>query len=219
VGPNGIVVHAPGLDDCARLGQAEKPVLIETLVAEPAIEAFDVGVLVRLARVDEMQPNTVGVRPGVEGPADEFGPLSVISIFGVPRVSTSRWRTSTTRRPPMEVSSSIARQARVKSSTTARSRTRRPSSRVSRRKSSDQRSLIRVGATRGAPRTTRRRCAETQCGARHGRAFHLPPRHRGPAWAEGEQMMDSINVRLILLVGAVLLLTGVGLLVYNVLGF
>jgi hypothetical protein len=31
--------------------------------------------------------------------------------------------------------------------------------------------------------------------------------------------MDSINVRLILLVGVVLLLIGVGLLVYNVLGF
>ncbi len=31
--------------------------------------------------------------------------------------------------------------------------------------------------------------------------------------------MDSINVRLILLIGAVLLLIGVGLLVYNVLGF
>jgi hypothetical protein len=31
--------------------------------------------------------------------------------------------------------------------------------------------------------------------------------------------MDSINVRLILLVGAALLLIGVGLLVYNALGF
>jgi hypothetical protein len=31
--------------------------------------------------------------------------------------------------------------------------------------------------------------------------------------------MDSINVRLILLVGVVLLLIAVGLLVYNVLGF
>jgi len=31
--------------------------------------------------------------------------------------------------------------------------------------------------------------------------------------------MDTINVRLILLVGVVLLLIGVGLLVYNVLGF
>jgi hypothetical protein len=31
--------------------------------------------------------------------------------------------------------------------------------------------------------------------------------------------MDSINVRLILLVGPVLLLIGVGLLAYNILGF
>ncbi len=50
VGPNCIVVQAPGLDDLARAGQAEEPVLVQTLVAESAVEALDVGILVRLAR-------------------------------------------------------------------------------------------------------------------------------------------------------------------------
>src|SRR5262245_45539687 len=83
------------------------------------------------------------------------GPLSVISIAGFPRVSIKRCSTSATRRPPIEVSTSIARQARVKSSTTVRRRKRRPSSSTSRTKSSDQRSLMRVGepghAARHAP--------------------------------------------------------------------
>src|SRR5213594_4429356 len=74
------------------------------------------------------------------------GPLSVISIAGFPRASIKRCSTSATRRPPIEVSTSIARHARVKSSTTVRRRKRRPSSSTSRTKSSDQRSLIRVGA-------------------------------------------------------------------------
>jgi hypothetical protein len=51
VGPDGIVVHAPGLDDQARVSQAEEPVLVQALVAEPAIETLDVGILIRLARM------------------------------------------------------------------------------------------------------------------------------------------------------------------------
>jgi hypothetical protein len=51
VGPDGIVVHAPGLDDLARVSQAEEPVLVQALVAEQAIETLDVGILIRLARM------------------------------------------------------------------------------------------------------------------------------------------------------------------------
>jgi len=64
-------------------------VLVETLAAEPTVGVFDVGILVWLARVGELQPDTAGGRPGSEGPADEFGPLSLISIIGVPRVKYS----------------------------------------------------------------------------------------------------------------------------------
>ena len=37
------------------MGRAREPVLVETLVAEPAVERFDVGVLVRPARLDQTQ--------------------------------------------------------------------------------------------------------------------------------------------------------------------
>ena len=35
------------------MGQTREPVLVETLVAEPAVERFDIGVLMRLARLDQ----------------------------------------------------------------------------------------------------------------------------------------------------------------------
>jgi hypothetical protein len=61
-------------------------------------------------------------------------------------------------RRPADVSTSIAKQVRVKSSTTVTIRKRRPSSSTSRTESRDRRWLTRVGATsRGTPRGTRRR--------------------------------------------------------------
>ena len=43
--------------------QAREPVLVQALVAEPAIERFDVGVLRRLARLDQTQRDSARVRP------------------------------------------------------------------------------------------------------------------------------------------------------------
>src|ERR1700687_2331904 len=75
VRPNRIVVQAPGFDDLARLSQAEEPGLIETLVAEPAVEALDVGILVWLAGLDEVQPDALRVGPRIERSADGLGSL------------------------------------------------------------------------------------------------------------------------------------------------
>ena len=61
VGPDGIVVHAPGLDDLARVRQAEEPVLVQALVAESAVETLDVGVRVAL---DQPESGPLGPRPG-----------------------------------------------------------------------------------------------------------------------------------------------------------
>src|SRR5258705_1136050 len=54
VRPNRIIVQAPGFDDLARLRQAEEPVLVEALIAEPAVEALDVGILIGFAGLDEV---------------------------------------------------------------------------------------------------------------------------------------------------------------------
>ena len=47
-----VVIVAPGFDGCARLGQTQEYMLVETLVAQAAIERFDEGVLHRLAGLD-----------------------------------------------------------------------------------------------------------------------------------------------------------------------
>lgn len=70
-----IVVEAPRLDGVPGLCQTEKPVFVEALVPEPAVEALHIGILVRLARLDEVQLNAVGVRPTIEGAPDELGAI------------------------------------------------------------------------------------------------------------------------------------------------
>ncbi len=60
-----IVVVTPCLDRFARLGEREEDVLVEALVAKFAVEAFDEGVLHRLARLDVVPVETTG------GPAQD----------------------------------------------------------------------------------------------------------------------------------------------------
>ena len=50
--PDGIVVPAPALDDDLRLAQGVEDLAVEQLVAEPGIEALDIAVLPRAARLD-----------------------------------------------------------------------------------------------------------------------------------------------------------------------
>ena len=48
-----VVVAAPSTDDGARGVQTLEPMVVEALVAEPAVKTFDEGVLRRLAGRDE----------------------------------------------------------------------------------------------------------------------------------------------------------------------
>ena len=70
-----VVIAAPGRDD--RLGVLERrePVFVEAFVAELAVEALDVGVLGRLAGLDQQQLYAVGLRPLVQRSAGELRPL------------------------------------------------------------------------------------------------------------------------------------------------
>lgn len=56
-------VKPPGFDEQLGINQARAPMGIETLIPKPALEAFAESVLDRLARVDELQLDSVGVRP------------------------------------------------------------------------------------------------------------------------------------------------------------
>ena len=59
-----VVLLPPFLDRPSCMIHGDEPVLIQTLVAELAIEALDVRVLDRLAGTDERESDVVLVRPG-----------------------------------------------------------------------------------------------------------------------------------------------------------
>jgi hypothetical protein len=70
-----MVVLAPRFHDAAGVDDAQEPVLVEALVAQPTVEALAVGILDRLARIDEVQGDRVLVRPLLHRPADQFGAM------------------------------------------------------------------------------------------------------------------------------------------------
>ena len=46
MGPLSVVLDAPELDRFAGMGHGQEPVLVQALVAELAVEGFDIGILV-----------------------------------------------------------------------------------------------------------------------------------------------------------------------------
>ena len=87
--PDVVVVVAPQRQRSAGIGQAVEDLLIEALVAQAAVEAFDVAVLLRmrrirkqsgglfsrrLARIDVVPFDAVLVGPFQDGFAREFSP-------------------------------------------------------------------------------------------------------------------------------------------------
>ena len=67
-----VVLVSPGFDDRLGVGQAREPVLVEALIAEPAVERFDIGVLIGFARFDQAQGDPAFMRPGQHGSAAEL---------------------------------------------------------------------------------------------------------------------------------------------------
>jgi hypothetical protein len=66
-------MHSPGIDGASGIFQAREPVLIQTTVAELAVEAFDERVLGRFARLNEVQCHAGALRPQEHRLAGELG--------------------------------------------------------------------------------------------------------------------------------------------------
>ena len=56
----------------AGVGQGRKPVLVQAFVAEAPVEGLDVGVLVRLARIDERRVDLRSLQPAKQSGHDEL---------------------------------------------------------------------------------------------------------------------------------------------------
>jgi hypothetical protein len=72
VRPDVVVVASPGLDEEPGLSERGEDFLVQTLVAEPSVEALDESVLLRFARRDVMPFEAALVRPFQHRSAGEF---------------------------------------------------------------------------------------------------------------------------------------------------
>jgi len=90
MGPFGVVAPAVLLDVEPGIGQRQEPVLVQALVPEFPVEAFDVGVLDGLTRLDELQGHVMIGGSGVEVLRSEFAAVverqPVGQAAGVPDV-------------------------------------------------------------------------------------------------------------------------------------
>lgn len=73
VRPDEVVVEPPAFDDGAGLGEGGEDLLIETFVTEPAVDAIDEAVLLRLARRDVLPGCAGSVGPFEDGSAGHAG--------------------------------------------------------------------------------------------------------------------------------------------------
>ena len=73
--PHLVVVAPPGLDLLPRVGQIEEPVLVQTLVAELAVEALDETVLHGPSGGDEVQLHLILVSPLIHHLTGKLGPV------------------------------------------------------------------------------------------------------------------------------------------------
>ena len=72
---HGVVVRPPCLDDPSRRSQRGEQVLVQALVAQATIKAFDKAVLLRLARRDVMPLDPGVLAPGEDGVTGELGAI------------------------------------------------------------------------------------------------------------------------------------------------
>ena len=77
-----VVVSTPSLAFSSRLVEAEEPVGVQALRTELAVQAFDEGVVGRLAGPAEVERDTAHKGPEIEGLATNSGPLSTRIVFG-----------------------------------------------------------------------------------------------------------------------------------------
>lgn len=95
-----VEVRPPRLDLAPGVVQRQEPVRVQAFIAQPAIEAFDEGIVGGLSRPAEVQRNAVDVGPVVERAGDKF--RATVHPYlggGLPRSKSKRAMTSTTCSP------------------------------------------------------------------------------------------------------------------------
>jgi hypothetical protein len=73
--PDGVEFDPPGFNRRLRIGQANKTLFVQALVATLAVEAFDVRVLDRLARSDKAERHTARIDSRIERAPRKLRPI------------------------------------------------------------------------------------------------------------------------------------------------
>jgi hypothetical protein len=128
-------VRVAGQQDLAGVRERAEQRLVQQLIAQAAFGAFDEGILLRLAGRNVV-PLDLPVRDqrSIVMLVNSV-PLSDTIMAEQPRMAITASSSRATRRPGSQVSATRAKHTRVKSSTMARMRKRRPSVNASDRKS------------------------------------------------------------------------------------
>lgn len=83
-----VVIYLPVFDDLEGLADASEPMLIQAFLSVPAIETLNVGVLGRLAGVDEIQLDAVIIDSSIQRPPAQFRAVINDQDIGVTRFTS-----------------------------------------------------------------------------------------------------------------------------------
>jgi len=112
-----VVVGPPFFDDLPSVSEGQKPVLVQALVAEAPVEALDESVLLGLPGAMKRRWTPLSYAPTSSARLVSSGPLSIMIFAGLtPRSAITRSSTVATRAPRIDVSTSMASDSRVKTS-------------------------------------------------------------------------------------------------------
>jgi hypothetical protein len=73
--PDGVVVNAPRFDLQLRVGQDDKPVVVQALLATLAVEALDERVLDQFAGANETERHVRRIGPCLQPATGKLGPV------------------------------------------------------------------------------------------------------------------------------------------------
>lgn len=73
MGPDGVVVGPPDVDDRPSVGEVAEQMLVEAFVTELAVETLDAPVLLRLARCDVVPQHRPPLLPGQDRVRSHLG--------------------------------------------------------------------------------------------------------------------------------------------------
>jgi len=105
--------------------QVSKPFYVQALVAQFAVEGFDLAVLSGLSRFDEVSFDWVSIRPLISSDTSELAGIVPLDELRRAALGPNCSNTRTTRCPFKEVSASIAKASRLQPSIIVKARNAR----------------------------------------------------------------------------------------------